>query len=688
MKWIGERGVAIGVGAFLLIIMLAGASILGFVQLNRWISHTNKVLFAIASIETAAERLETAGRGYALTGERAFVDTYQDGKAGLEARYRALHALVADNPEQWARASRSHELYRHRMQELDELAARVGSSGAVSKDLLHADSMLRLREVNLEFQHSEQALLAERESEANQLGAAAAVFMSLGAVLAVFCTLAGYRSMRASSREWKAAREAAIEASRLKSEFLATMSHEIRTPMNGVLGMATLLLKTPLSREQLSFVRTIKTSADALIGLINQILDHSKIEAGKLQLERQDFELKPVFGSVLELFRFQAQDKHIQLSLQFSSDLPAVVYGDPYRLRQILVNLVGNAIKFTDHGEVTVLARPGEDAFAIHVEIADTGSGIPQDQLSRLFQQFSQIHRPERGCLGSGLGLLISKELVEAMNGRIGVDSRVGEGSRFYFDVCMEPPRLEQSPISLKPQALPRLKGHVLVAEDQPINQAVISRFIESFGLKCTVVSNGRQAVQAVADTKVDLVLMDCHMPELDGYGATTMIRRTEQGRQLPILALTAEGLLREQRRCLAIGMNDVIVKPVEIERLHRILERYLPPQPTTEFEERAVLQLQGFRSGDRPLLQVLIEQFYSDSTHGFKDLEDAFKCGELKRVNFLAHGLKSSARAIGLRHFSQLCEQLESADHLEAQRLDDLRSAYARGRDWLERFV
>ncbi len=446
------------------------------------------------------------------------------------------------------------------------------------------------------------------------------------------------QELERKNEQMEAALTTAREATQLKGRFLATMSHEIRTPLNGVLGMTDLLLGTALKTEQQEYAETIKRSATSLLALINDILDLSRIEAGRLETRQVAFSLKMLLEETVSPFALQARAKGLEFRLEIAPNVPATVVSDRERLAQVLNNLLGNAIKFTDRGRIgltAVLAGESDDTIQVQFMVHDTGIGIAEEDHVRIFERFTQADTSNtRKYGGTGLGLAISKELVELLGGEIGVESELDRGSRFWFTVELgKPGQVAESPapkpaasVKAAPQAArPHIKvtipspaphgqaaasppkastagrtagpkrdglanltaavlGHsqqkqrVLLAEDNQVNQRITVRLLEKLGLAVDAVANGREAVDAASKKNYGLILMDCQMPEMDGFEATAVIRNRERNEQhTPICALTANAMEGDRERCLGAGMDDYIAKPISVEKLQEALERWIP---------------------------------------------------------------------------------------------------------------
>lgn len=498
-------------------------------------------------------------------------------------------------------------------------------------------------------------------------------------------------------------------ANKTKSQFLANMSHEIRTPMNAIIGMTNLALKTGLTNKQADYIRKANLSAENLLGIINDILDYSKIEAGKLELEKTEFKLSTVFNHMQNMIKFKAEEVGVQYSVNIDNNVPKNLLGDPLRIGQVLINLTNNAVKFSHAGDTVsvnvTLKESVNDSVIVLFSVSDTGIGMTKDQQKKLFQSFTQVDvSTTREYGGTGLGLAISKQIIELMDGKIWFESQKDIGSTFYFTVKLEKladDHIYQSDDELVENqlenAIEQLRGcKVMLVEDNELNQELTQELLNEVGIAVEISSNGKEALELLKVQEFDGVLMDCQMPVMDGYEATRQIRSQEKFKNLPVIAMTANAMKSDIEKVLAVGMNDHIAKPVHPDLMFITMAKWIKkPQIAKEHTElkiennetkesmNSLFELPGidveagldYAMGKESLYRKMLTKFPENQ----KDFEKNFKT-YLENQDFelaanAAHKLKGLAATLGMKELHQATMSLENACH---ENNDDIEQSFS----------
>jgi signal transduction histidine kinase/DNA-binding NarL/FixJ family response regulator len=662
------------------------------IHFSKELTRSIETLGEIKTVRSLVQDAETGQRGYLLTGDVAYRVPYDRAMLELERSLAQLGGSISSHPGQGAllaelrslieqRLSIIRETIRLKEQHEDEAAVRVVLGGQGKR------VMDRIREVLAEMEARERSELEARIRSTDQAAfdttlvtVAAAVLAFVAVLFATIIVNLHIRRQRLTAEELDAAREEALRASQSKTDFLANMSHEIRTPLNAIIGMAQVLSETRLDTEQARYVNTFRRAGMVLLHLINDILDLTKVEAGKLELENATFDLRETLETSVDLMSFRARAKGLQIDFRVSNEVPELVVGDGIRLRQVLLNLLSNAVKFTEKGSVRLHVVPSRYSPGDHGErqleftVSDTGIGIPPEQLGRIFEKFGQATPGIAARYGgTGLGLNICRRLVEMMGGTIWVESQVGQGSHFHFTLPLHLPASGALPAESGSIVLVHpLK--ILLADDSPDNRMLVEAFLKKLPYRLTFAENGAEAFERFKSEHYDLVLIDMNMPVLDGHQAMQAMRawEKEHGRpRTPAIALTAYALKEDYQKSSEAGCDRHVTKPIDKDKLLRVIRE-------------VVGEPHDIAIHVAPELRELVPNYFKHRQQDLATLEKSVLTEDFTTIARIGHNLKGSSHSYGFEGLGEIGKELE----VVAQRkdLEGVRHQIDCMRDYLDR--
>ena len=586
-------GFLIGILFIVFIQFFSGRSINRLTQLNSSLLNELRLQNDLHQLESGILMVESDVRGAVLSQDSGFLKNFNLKTASVNESLANLGKLLRSD-KYAASLPKLHSLVEQKIAFNDSVAVMFKTTGKLAAEAFISSGRGKILRDSISsiintIDNAKQSELINIINANKRSGLQARLWgVIMGVIACGLLVYAFWYILNLSSRQRKMiadlneSRRKIKEASSLKEQFLANMSHEIRTPMNAIIGFTNILKRTNLEAEQRSYVQNIHAAGENLLALINDILDLSKIEAGMIQLEETNFSLRSLIGSIAAMLDEKIKEKKLYLTTEIKETVPDIVTGDAVRLTQILVNLLGNALKFTEVGGVKLIVdvlHVDKDKVNLKFNIIDTGIGIAKEKQEAIFERFQQAEaETSRRFGGTGLGLSIVKQLVELQGGSLSLESKPGKGSEFIIQMEYKLPDEEKmlsdalAAAEMNTVSLNEVK--VLIAEDNPMNQQLIKHLMKNWIIDHTIVNNGAEAVEALKNENFNIVLMDIQMPEMDGYTATTVIRK-ELKLQIPIIAMTAHAMMGEKEKCLQLGMNDYISKPLKETILYNIIAQY-----------------------------------------------------------------------------------------------------------------
>ena len=648
--------------------------------------------------------LENKQRGYIVTGDSKFLEAYKLKESETKTYLKSMEKYFSGKPEEEAFYKLKDLTYKKLLEAKDLTSSfnNIGIPGGNNQiQDVGINTMTEIintvDEINESLSKTTKTLLDNSVEYVSASKNWSFLEITLGivtAIAAVIILITDVNTRNKLEDELRKAKKLADENAIMKEQFMANMSHEIRTPMNSILGFSDLLEKTKLDKTQSEYLNAVKSSGSNLLNIINDILDFSKIEAGKLNIEKISFNIIDLLDSLKVMFAPKATEKQINFSVHIDPKTPTYVFGDPTRLNQILINLINNAIKFTQQGDVKLsceIKSIEHDIIQFVFKVQDTGIGIASDKVNSIFERFNQGNtETTRKYGGNGLGLAIVKQLVEIQNGDINLKSKEGVGSEFIvkisYPISFENKKVDTGVVEPQFKIISNQPLTILLAEDHILNQKLAMTYLRNFGLSVDLAENGMEAVEKFKSTQYDLVLMDIQMPLLDGYHATKQIRE-ELKSNVPIIAMTANIMANEREKCLSYGMNDYLSKPFKEIDLYNIINLHIGNKKqsqiqTTELKasenDNIINQehLNTLSRGNKTFIKEIVDIFVEQNPIEIRELEDAIINKNYSSIRSISHKMKTSVGFIGI---NQLLPELTNIENLAINEgdLNNIRSIF-----------